>query len=250
MNLDPTRLDHLRSLSLAAATLALTLALAGNARTNCAPIPVDPVCAQAGEYVHPWDPSEPTCCAGLEAVTPMELDDAGLCQALIGGAVCVACGDGACGPGENECVCPEDCATDCVPLGGYVWPWDPNADVCCAGLVATVIGEYDAATGLCAVMDGALQCLPCGDGRCEESENPCSCPEDCTNADCIPAGGYVFPWDPSYGVCCPGLQAASVYQIDAAGVCQPLVGGAICIGCGDGACGAGEDRCNCPTDCR
>lgn len=24
--------------------------------------------------------------------------------------VCVACGDGVCGPGEGKCVCPEDCA--------------------------------------------------------------------------------------------------------------------------------------------
>lgn len=136
----------------------------------------------------------------------------------------------------------------CVGAGDHVWPWDPNGPDCCEGLVATVITEIDPATGECVALDGAMQCLACGDGTCGDGEDACSCPADCA-ADCVPAGGYVFPWDPSYGVCCPGLHTASTYDIDENGECQALVGGAVCIACGDGACGAGEDGCNCAADC-
>ena len=138
---------------------------------------------------------------------------------------------------------------DCVARGEHVFPWDPGGLDCCGGLVPSLISEVDAATGSCVVMDGAMVCLPCGDGVCAEDEDECSCPEDCAD-DCVRAGGNVFPWDPSYGVCCPGLAAAGVMDYDpTTGECQPLLGGAVCIACGDGICGPGESLCNCPADC-
>lgn len=51
------------------------------------------------------------CCAGLERVAPQARNDAGACEETAPPSlfVCVACGDGVCGPGENGCVCPADC---------------------------------------------------------------------------------------------------------------------------------------------
>jgi hypothetical protein len=57
------------------------------------------------------------CCDGLTRATPMiETDDAfdGYPKGCGPTAppswfVCIACGDGKCGAGENRCECPEDC---------------------------------------------------------------------------------------------------------------------------------------------
>jgi hypothetical protein len=59
------------------------------------------------------------CCDGLTQMEPMiETDEVfkdyppgcGPAKAPPSIVVCVACGDGKCGPGENRCVCPADCA--------------------------------------------------------------------------------------------------------------------------------------------
>lgn len=58
-------------------------------------------------------------------------------------------------------------------------------------------------------------------------------------------------------LCCDGLQAASVLVPTMPGASDdcgppasgPPPGNLICIACGDGECGAGESRCNCPSDC-
>lgn len=62
-----------------------------------------------------------TCCHGLiraEVSQPVQSEDvrgAGQLEACEPDAppdikVCVACGNGICGPGENPCNCPADCA--------------------------------------------------------------------------------------------------------------------------------------------
>ena len=231
------------------AALAVAPVLAGAERMTCVPVPVDPECVPAGENVFPWDPEGPTCCEGLAATAWAEFDPmTGLCLSMDGALVCLACGDGVCDEGENICNCPGDCTEVCVPRGEFVFPWDRNGSECCDGLTATVIAELDPTTGGCIQMDGALVCLACGDGVCDQDEDICNCPADCTE-ECATAGEYVHPWDPNGPECCPGLRASGVYEIDAAGVCQPLLGGAICIACGDRVCGPGEDSCNCPDDC-
>ena len=231
--------------------VVLVPVLIASQQPRCVPIPVEPQqCLGRGEHVFPWDPGGPECCAGLVPSLLSEIDAAtGECVALDGAMVCLPCGDGVCDRDEDECSCPEDCSSDCIRRGEHVFPWDPNGPRCCDGLRPSGISEIDAVTGECVVMDGAMVCLACGDGVCDRDEDECSCPEDCSE-DCVPAGGSVFPWDPSYGVCCPGLRAASVMELDpTTGECQPLVGGAVCIACGDGICGPGEGPCNCPVDC-
>ena len=138
----------------------------------------------------------------------------------------------------------------CVERGEHVFPWDPNGLACCEGLVATVIAELDETVGACAVTDGALVCLPCGDGVCDEDENLCSCPDDCEDEACLEAGEYTYPWDENDPGCCAGLMAIGVADYDpATGLCEPLIGGAICAPCGDGVCDEMETPCTCPSDC-
>lgn len=55
---------------------------------------------------------EGPCCEGLTAANTSEgPDKQGVCQVedLNPAKVCIACGDGSCGPAENVCNCPEDC---------------------------------------------------------------------------------------------------------------------------------------------
>ncbi|RLE46581.1 hypothetical protein DRJ22_01575 [Candidatus Woesearchaeota archaeon] len=47
------------------------------------------------------------CCEGLTAVACYAENDCNIIGTC--GTVCVKCGDGVCGPGENQCVCPRDC---------------------------------------------------------------------------------------------------------------------------------------------
>ena len=54
------------------------------------------------------------------------------------------------------------------------------------------------------------------------------------------------------GPCCEGLTPANTtHAPDDAGVCrvEDLNPAKVCIACGDGACGTGENACNCAADC-
>lgn len=66
---------------------------------------------------------------------------------------------------------------------------------------------------------------------------------------CVPEG-QTMPVYPGYQ-CCPGLAAISTATPDANGNCptHPLLGASICTKCGNGSCGPGENKCNCPEDC-
>jgi len=55
-------------------------------------------------------------------------------------------------------------------------------------------------------------------------------------------GGAIIPNELG---CCDGLN--KVGNVDSS--CRPMIGGFTCINCGNGVCGAGENKCNCPEDC-
>jgi len=66
---------------------------------------------------------------------------------------------------------------------------------------------------------------------------------------CVEEGGCV-PIVPGAPQCCPGLvQIGCEYVDEQTGQCMPCVGAAYCTYCGNGECGPGENRCNCPEDC-
>ncbi|MEJ7735311.1 MAG: hypothetical protein WKG00_39770 [Polyangiaceae bacterium] len=51
----------------------------------------------------------PGCCSGLAPVAASEKQDGQCTDLASDDVVCVRCGDGVCGTGENECRCPGDC---------------------------------------------------------------------------------------------------------------------------------------------
>lgn len=66
---------------------------------------------------------------------------------------------------------------------------------------------------------------------------------------CTPEGGSYVVY-PGALPCCPGLAPVSCDKPDSNGNCnEGCVGTSVCTKCGDGTCGKGENRCNCPSDC-
>ncbi len=132
-------------------------------------------------------------------------------------------------------------------------PVVPNAPDCCEGLEP--IGcEAPNGEGVCLAEPcvGAMICADCGNGTCGPGENVCNCPADCTGEEppeCVAEGESkaVVPDAPE---CCEGLQPISCGGPAEDGSCDtPCVGASICAKCGDGTCGTGENKCNCPADC-
>jgi len=56
---------------------------------------------------------------------------------------------------------------------------------------------------------------------------------------------------PNHPVCCAGLTYSSCDAPDSNNVCpfDRCAGGFFCTNCGNGVCGLGENKCNCPQDC-
>jgi len=99
----------------------------------------------------------------------------------------------------------------------------------------------------------------CGDGikngqeECDDgnTQNGDGCSATCTieEQECIPEGGSgaVIPGSS----CCLGLDPIGTEEPDQSGTCPtvPPVGAFYCTMCGNGICGLGENKCNCPQDC-
>jgi hypothetical protein len=144
----------------------------------------------------------PSCCPGLQPrwgrvlgtdVPPSMNPQGEECYGdLFTPYFCVACGDGICGPGENFCRCPEDCAQ---PDGGFdagdgsLPCMSEDAGIasvrdslpCCAGLVTrlNLVPVATPAGTECKLPSDAKVCIKCGDGVCGPYENFCICPADC-----------------------------------------------------------------------
>ena len=82
----------------------------------------------------------------------------------------------------------------------------------------------------------------CFDGACLGGPEP-------VEPTCAGEGESV-PVVPGALDCCEGLSKISCAEPDSEGVCpEACVGAFICANCGDGTCGLGENKCNCPEDC-
>lgn len=69
-----------------------------------------PACVSEGGSI-PVIPNAPSCCANLSPIGCDRPDAGGNCQpGCVGATICAKCGDNTCGPGENKCNCPQDCA--------------------------------------------------------------------------------------------------------------------------------------------
>ncbi len=176
------------------------------------------------------------------------------------------CGNGFCEEenGETEDSCPDcdySCAemADCDHLGfplNCVGHWECNNFTCtpvCDGADCSsdldctgndwelkCNGNWDCVYGYC---QGVCDAELCGDGFCdrEEGESPASCPDDCTDMDCIGEG---LRDGPLYD-CCEGLDSLSdCFPLE---ICQP--GSDYCVDCGNESCDPHENQYNCSEDC-
>ncbi len=112
---------------------------------------------------------------------------------------------------------------------------------CCTGLMA--VSDSISTNGSCANPKcPCYVCTNCGDGNCGMGENECNCPADC---NCTGAGDI-----PEMYGCCEGLSAVSnsMPDPDNPGTCLDM-DHEVCLSCGDGVCGVGENICNSPADC-
>ena len=139
-------------------------------------------------------------------------------------------------------------STDCTGEGEKNYFGKPP---CCEGFtkIANAVpydGEYIAPT------DGSALCTKCGDGICKSPENICNCPKDCEEEiDCIPESNTVNT--SGMQKCCAGLKAISCAQPNSQGECHNEdfnCDSFPCANCGNGICGLGENKCNCPEDCK
>ncbi|MDD5026753.1 MAG: hypothetical protein PHH13_05285 [Candidatus Peribacteraceae bacterium] len=151
---------------------------AGENRCNCkADCPME--CLLEGETGSAVLNSLP-CCEGLKGAPVSFPGPEGSCSvSIMEQHICIRCGNGECGKGENRCNCPEDCPSACIQDAqiGHMIP--PPGEECCEGL--TLIPNSRPGNGdLCvAPNDGSFICAQCGNGICNQSENRCNCPTDC-----------------------------------------------------------------------
>ena len=207
----------------------------------------------------------PSCADRL----PGEEDGCGGCCSSCHGK---ECGDDGCGgickcepgwqcDGDQHCFDPcagKECGDDgyggscgdCVALYGEQYVCADCMCVCQPACAEKECGD-DACGGTCGTCPvgkscqaGNCQLVVCGDGQCGQGENKCNCPGDCT-------GGCAG--------CCAGTQCKAGTSNDDCGkdaaACAACSDGKTCqnqvctVKCGDGQCGPGEDKCNCPADC-
>ena len=213
-------------------------------------------CLYVGETAYPS--YSLICCDGTKLSTNYMIGSTE-CISLPDSKICLDCGNGICEDWENRCSCPDDCDPNgCIARGGTLYPNDGN--LCCRGLKAEPnylwdeSGECTEVTGV--DMEGAtvqeLICVRCGNGGCEEGENPCIC-SDCKDdifhgGDCVDFGEMAYA---SEGLkCCDGKELLPPYEIESSGNCvRAGYDPRICLNCGDGICEDPENRCSCPDDC-
>jgi len=254
--------------------------------SDCKPVLRCSSCAGEGEIVYGSTSFGPTaCCSKNDGIKPSPILSGDICAVPNDGSVgtCTAgwwqtCPNGICGPGEDKCNCPKDCPerscysdVDCgsyvtsaaVPLktfcefpeGKCTGPGkcvqvDPNG--ACPALYQPVCGCDKKTYGNdCERTHAAVSKR--NDGECESPPVPPCVVEGGTIGYAVSPQG-MEEWEKygKYLKCCEGLTKID-YTIrpDSTGTCRAVVGwsGSICTKCGDGQCGAGENKCNCPKDC-
>ncbi len=115
----------------------------------------------------------------------------------------------------------------------------------------------------------------CGDGKCTEKEDCTTCEKDCGVCPSI-CGNLICETEETYvtcpndccalqgqeitiigGIsssatsqkCCSGLTAVDIYTNLTSCILTSETNKKVCINCGNRLCEAGENNCNCPTDC-
>ena len=152
-------------------------------------------CAAVGESKKPGV----ECCAGLSPTQISTPASDGMCMSPLGSwPVCLACGDGVCGEGENSCNSPKDCSDFCeceAVFSHCSCGWvcvkktdGPRADcaMACPGLRPPK-PDCSCESGSCAIgmgcsSDGDCPQTPCA-APAEDEERPCAM-NRCINGMC------------------------------------------------------------------
>lgn len=134
------------------------------------------------------------CCVGLNTVRDITIyKKTGECTFGSESAICVNCGNGVCGLGENKCNCPEDCSEETKECKQDS---DCGIGICRDG---TEYKKYSCVDNKCNEIKYFRN--PCGDtgisdcvvnGICETQfgEDGVTCPEDCNIEKQCPQLGY------------------------------------------------------------
>lgn len=211
------------------------------------------------------------CCPGLKKIAGnMGVDADGVCHpAIDGGFVCAKCGDGKCGIGENKCNCPSDCSAACAEEGEGVFDSPGMGPVKCCDVDAGIkpSTRIDTNYNICSDPDRSGSkgicskswAKTCGNGVCDSGEDKCNCLQDCPPPECANDGEQVYYRSIDGPVRCCNANSGIKYDHRLEdGACTAVSGQFSPVGvcmegwqktCGDGACGSGENRCNCPKDC-
>ena len=237
-------------------------------------------CVGEGDMGSGMIPGSPTCCTGLESMTVATWDPAtGMCGMMSDVFICSKCGNGKCeDEWENPCNCEKDCPKgECSSDADCNDGDDCTADSCqngtCTHLEVPGCGQLECENACdCYEQFGSEFSEPC-EMLCPTCDNYWACEkntciETCGSVppeiakcfdDCVPEGeGYMGEEE----LCCPGLVAVadceevSLPCVDPDGLdCEdyscdcPKCLCFVCTICGNGVCGDGENKCNCPEDC-
>jgi hypothetical protein len=207
-----------------------------------------PACVGADAFTATPDD---VCCDGLTAACPNDFFGIACGDPCDGPQVCIRCGDGVCGPQEDDCNCPLDCMggpIECTPAGGALMFGAPGA-MCCAGLLP-VPNIQPTPENICQLggPGAGTICVAANNGDCGVGENFCNAPADCPPPEvpCSPNGAAV---DAVAGSCCDAAAFIMPDNQPAGDNICTFGQGLICLVCGDQQCGDGESFCNCPGDC-
>jgi len=141
--------------------------------------------------------------------------------------------------GEEEITnfsCSYECPHGCKDLPPDDFYWPQNGKDMVEHYCAQCKEPFDC--------EGLEHPMCVGDWQCQKG----TCVWVCSQG-CVEEGGYV-PVVPGAPECCDGLIKVPCDAPDAEGKCQLCAGASICTKCGDGVCGVGENKCNCPDDCK
>jgi hypothetical protein len=75
---------------------------------------------------------------------------------------------------------------------------------------------------------------------------------NCGSSDCVAEGQQIGAKVVGASTtCCQGLTPIALSFAEDSGACSVAPADSqVCTRCGDGVCGTGESRCNCPADCK
>ena len=221
----------------------------------------NPPCAGEGQSSPEGPMPGFMCCEGLSLISASMMGENGQCTDTPA-VVCSACGNNWCEPWENQCNCLEDCEMgppmECNPFESDSAQC-PDSAFCAAPPYACGMGGP---IGICIQIP--MNCnddyVPVCSCSGEEYPNECFAHQEgqtvawfgyCAGSDggpCVGLGEKITASELTSAECCGDLDQKPDKYLELLDQCIGGLG-AVCVKCGDGLCGPGENECVCPSDC-